>query len=96
MTANNEIKISSSNVGIVQSPEFKYPLPSVLTVSDLSNCIDTFCLKVVESTPLSGFTCGEFSTVKALFGSWIESGNEDKQLEELYNSRLNPSSSATK
>jgi hypothetical protein len=30
--------------------------------------------------------------IKRLFGVWIESGDEDKQLEELYQSRLVPSS----
>jgi hypothetical protein len=30
--------------------------------------------------------------IKRLFGVWIESGDEDKQLEELYRSRLVPSS----
>lgn len=34
------------------------------------------------------------SRMKALFGSWIESGDEGKQLEELYKSRLIPSSSS--
>lgn len=32
------------------------------------------------------------SRMKALFGSWIESGDEDMQVEELYKSRLTPSS----
>jgi hypothetical protein len=31
------------------------------------------------------------STVGLLFGSWVESGSEDSQLEELYKSRLFPS-----
>jgi hypothetical protein len=29
----------------------------------------------------------QFTNIKLLFGSWIESGDEDKQLEELYRSR---------
>lgn len=31
--------------------------------------------------------------LKELFGSWIENGDEDKQLDELYQSRLTLSSS---
>ena len=30
---------------------------------------------------------------KMLYGSWVESGDEDKQIEELYKSRLIPSTS---
>jgi hypothetical protein len=34
----------------------------------------------------------EFSDIRLLFGSWVEDGDEDKHLEELYKSRFIPSS----
>lgn len=49
---------------------------------------DTVSIRVVESEAIGD---EEVTSIKLLYGSWVESGREDKQLEELYRSRLVPS-----
>ena len=68
---------------------------------DTGNCTDRiskqllrgvyfdFTAAVAQSKVTEG---NKKSRMKALFGSWVENGDEDKQLEELYKSRLIPSS----
>jgi len=92
MTKNNEMRIINNNVAIVQSPEYSSPSPAMLTVEDLKDYFGTIYLKVAESMPIAG---DEFTSIRSLFGAWVESGNEDQQLEELYKSRLNPSVSVS-
>ena len=74
------------NVAIVQSQEGFSEEPPVLKEDDLS--FETIALPVAPSKAVSE---DEYASVTLLFGSWIESGNEEEQLEELYKSRLIPS-----
>lgn len=46
--------------------------------------LEGFASAAVEETPLL--------RLKGLFGAWVESGGEDEDLDELYRSRLTPSS----
>ena len=77
-----------NNIAIVQSQGFSCELPPVITVNDLPEYYGTVKLSVVDSKPLVE---GEASGIELLFGSWIESGDEDAQLEELYLYRTIPS-----
>jgi hypothetical protein len=49
---------------------------------------ETISLEVVHSEAVVE---DQIASIKLFFGSWFESGDEDKQLEELYRSRLIPS-----
>ena len=77
-----------NNIAIVQSQGGFFELPPVITANDLSEYYGTVTLAVVNSKPLVE---GETSGIELLFGSWIESGDEDAQLDELYHSRAIPS-----
>lgn len=84
---NNNICIMN-NIAIVQSQGFYDELPSTITVSDLPEYYGTVELSVVDSRPVVEV---EVLGLELLFGSWIESGDEDAQLDELYHSRAIPS-----
>ncbi len=75
-------------IAIVQSQGFYDELPSTIPVSDLPKYYGTVKLPVVDSRPVVEV---EASDLELLFGSWIESGDEDAQLDELYRSRAIPS-----
>jgi len=77
-----------NNIAIVQSQGVFGELPPVITVNDLSEYYGTVTLSVVDSMPVVEV---ESSALELLFGSWIESGDEDAQLDALYRSRAIPS-----
>ncbi|HCY19001.1 MAG TPA: hypothetical protein DHU69_04405 [Deltaproteobacteria bacterium] len=77
-----------NNIAIVQSQGVFGELPPVITVNDLSEYYGTVTLSVVDSMPVVEV---ESSVLELLFGSWIESGDEDAQLDALYRSRAIPS-----
>jgi len=77
----DNITFVSENIAIVGYQEsISSEPPKVLS--------ETFELSIAESKPVVE---DEFTDIKLLFGSWVESGDEDKQLEDLYESRLLPS-----
>jgi len=85
--------IFAGNVAIVESQDASSLVPFTITARDFFNFTgDTsktvqlarFSSEAVEESP--------WIHIKSLFGAWVESGGEDKQLEELYQSRLIPSS----
>ncbi len=80
----------SENIAIVQSQDSSSLVPSTISVQELQELYGTVSLPVA---PSESIVEDQFVNIKLLFGSWIESGDEDKQLEELYNSRLIPSNS---
>jgi hypothetical protein len=84
----NENICIMNNIAIVQSRGFYSELPSTITVNDLPKYYGTVELSVVDSKPVVEV---EASGLELLFGSWIESGDEDAQLDELYHSRAIPS-----
>lgn len=86
----NEPVIIAGNVAIVQSQDSKCLEISGINVRELPNLNVTITLAVIPSRSIVE---GQYSTIKMLFGSWVESGDEDNHLEELYKSRLIPSSS---
>lgn len=49
---------------------------------------ETVSLPVAQSTAIIE---DQYSSIKLYFGSWVGSGDEDKQLEEIYRARLVPS-----
>ncbi len=77
-----------NNIAIVQSQGFYCELPPTITVNDLPKYYGTVKLSVVDSSPVVEV---EASGLELLFGSWIESGGEDAQLNALYRSRAIPS-----
>lgn len=87
MTSNSIILVSE-NVAIVQSQDSScFNLPTI-SVQDLPQFYATVSLPIVSSRPLIE---DQYIDVKLLFGSWVESGDEDNHLDEIYKSRLTPS-----
>jgi len=85
---SNNIDFSTENIAIVQSQSSDCTEPSTLNGDQLTELNWTISLPVVQSKAL---TEDQFIDTKFLFGSWVEDGEEDKLLEELYKSRLIPS-----
>ena len=77
-----------NNIAIVQSQGVFRELPPLITANDLPEYYGTVELFVVDSRPVVEV---EASGLELLFGSWIESGGEDAQLDALYRSRAIPS-----
>ena len=81
------------NVAIVQSQDSNSLVPPTVAALDFFNFTGdinkTVQLNVSQSEAVGE---GPWPYIRSLFGAWIESGNEDKQLEELYQARFTPSS----
>lgn len=77
----DEVVFVSDNIALVQYQDS-------ISLEPPKELYETFELSVVQSRPVID---DKFTDIKLLFGSWVESGNEDKQLEEIYNTRLFPS-----
>jgi len=86
----NNIVLVSKNIAIDQSQGSSCVLPPAIKSQDLPECYATVFLPIVRS---SSVIEDQSFAIKSLFGSWRESGNEDNQLEELYESRKIPSGS---
>lgn len=84
MSAAEENVVYVDNVALVQSYDAldSHLLPPEKDFYDFTGDVSqTVALKVVESRIVE-------SGIESLFGCWIEAGNEDELLEELYKSRL--------
>lgn len=85
--------IFAENVAIVQSQDSNSMLPPTIAAHDFfsftGDTSKTVQLKVFPSEDIEE---SPWLYVRSLFGAWVESGNEDKQLQGLYQSRLTPSS----
>jgi hypothetical protein len=88
---NKDILIE--NVAIVQSQDSNSLLPPTVAAHDFFNFMGDIN-KTVQLNVSQSEAVGEspWLHIRSLFGAWIESGDEDKQLEALYQSRLIPSS----
>lgn len=88
MIMSNDIVLTAGNVTIVQSLGNVCLIPPTLTVQDLPKYYGTLSLPVsrIETVVIE-----KFADIKSLFGSWIECGDEDQMLIDLYKSRLIPS-----
>jgi hypothetical protein len=85
--------IFAENVAIVQSQDSTSLVPLTISITDFLNFAgDT--RKTIQVHGLSSEAVNEslWLHIRNLYGAWIESGDEDKQIEELYQSRLIPSS----
>jgi hypothetical protein len=80
----------SGNVAIVESQSSTCLKPSTIDIQELPELYGTVSLPIAQSKAVAEY---QNTTIKLLFGSWVESGYEDEQLEELYKSRLFPSTS---
>jgi hypothetical protein len=80
----------SKNIAIDQSQGSSCVLPPTINAQDLPECYETVFLPIAQSTSIID---DQSVNIESLFGSWIESGDEDKQLEEIYESRQIPSGS---
>lgn len=87
---SDDIILISGNVAIVESQSDTCLEPPTIDMQELPKLYGTVSLPIAQSEVVVE---DQFTTIKLLFGSWIESGDEDKQLEELYKSRLLPSAS---
>jgi hypothetical protein len=88
--SNNNV-ISAGYIEIVQTQDSKSPELLETSIQEIfRDTSGTIVFPIADSRPLIE---DEYTDVKLLFGSWIESGEEDKQLESLYKSRQLPSTS---
>lgn len=85
--SDNTIFIAE-NIAIVPAQSSVNLEPSMISTEELSGYHGTVSLHVADSASIDET---QFTSIKLLFGSWVESGDEDKHLEELYKSRLVPS-----
>lgn len=88
---DKETVIIANNIAIVQSQNSN----SLATIP--ADVFFNFTGGIRETVQVEGFpseAVGEspWPFIKSLFGAWAESGKEQEQLEELYRSRLIPSS----
>lgn len=84
--------IYAENVVIVQSQDSNsLKSPAISTRDFLQFTGDIFKTIQLEVFPSEAVKESPWLHIRSLFGAWIESGDEDKQLEELYRSRLIPS-----
>ena len=93
MKSNLERDIYAGSVVIVQSHDPNSLIhPAVLARFFFDSIGDTN--QTVQIEGYSSDATQEISALylRTLFGAWVESGFEDKQLDELYLSRLIPSS----
>lgn len=81
---SNKGVIMAGNVAIVQSQDSTCLDISGINPQEPENLIGTVTL---PAAPSRAIVDDQYTTVKLLFGSWVESGDEDKDLEELYKSR---------
>jgi hypothetical protein len=81
---SDETIIMSNNVIVVESQSASGLQPPSLNSNELSEFYDTVFLPIANSKSISD----EAINVKLNFGTWIESGDEEKQIVELYESRL--------
>jgi hypothetical protein len=93
MKTSQDNVIFVENVALVLSNDsnsLKFPIISTKEFLDFSGDVnETVELETAESKPLDEKT----RSIMELFGSWVESGDEDRQLIELYRSRLAVSTS---
>jgi len=93
MMSTNRVNILAGNVMIVSSQDSYSAAACNILAQDYLRFTGDIN-KTVQLRPLSSQAVvdGSWARIKKLFGAWVESGEEDKQLEELYRSRLVPSS----
>ncbi len=93
MMLNDRQDIFAGNVAIVQSQDCNSAAASGIAAQAFFEFTGDI-RKTVQVRPLSTEPSSEGALVRIrkLFGAWVESGEEDQQLEELYRSRLLPSS----
>jgi hypothetical protein len=89
---NKKTDIFVENVAIVHSQDSNAFAPPI-TVQDFFNFTGDINA-TVQVIGLRSESVDEspWIYIKSLFGAWIENGEEDKHLENLYKSRLIPSS----
>ncbi|HDH53134.1 MAG TPA: hypothetical protein ENH24_01450 [Nitrospirae bacterium] len=87
---SDSIVLISKNIAIDQSQGSSCVLLPAINAQDLPECYDTVFLPIAQSTSIIE---DQSVNIRELFGSWVESGDEDKQLKEIYESRQIPSGS---
>ncbi len=85
---SDSIIFVSKNVAIDQSQGSSCVRPLSISVQDLPEFYETVFLPVAQSRPIIE---EQSINILSFFGSWVECGDEDKQLEEIYESRRIPS-----
>ncbi len=92
-TAEDDIILLRENVALVQSHDVNSMNPAEITADEFfrfaGDSEGTVELEIAQSRSVPESS----STIVSLFGRWIESGDEDEQLNELYESRLYSASS---
>ncbi len=88
---DNKKVIFADNVAIIQSQEGNSQLFPTISTKDFFKFTGDIT-GTIEIRPREMIENKNRNQLQYLFGAWIESGNEEKELEELYRSRLIPSS----
>jgi len=83
----------ADNIAIVHSQDSNSLVPLTIVAQDFFR----FTGDINKTVQIKGFSSeaveeSPWIHIKSLFGAWVETGDEDMQLEELYKSRLVPSS----
>ena len=98
MDREQDSAIFAENIALVQSHDSNFLRPSIIFAQqffDFTGDVNkTVQLEIAQSHAVV-IDENLQSVISDLFGSWIASGNEDEQLEELYKSRLNRSTLPT-
>lgn len=81
--------IIAGNVGIAQAQGPVTLIPSLMGYQEIEENYGSISLPIFESFSVAD---EKDADIKFLFGSWAESGDEDRMIDELYASRLVPSS----
>lgn len=98
MDKDQDSIIFAENVALVRSHDSNFLRPPLIFAEqffDFTGDVNkTVQLEIAQSHAIAVDENLQ-SVISDLFGSWVESGNEDEQLEELYKSRLNRSTLPT-
>lgn len=81
----------AGNVAIVESQDSTSLIPIAINTQDFLYHVGDVN-QTVQLLPSEFYEELAWAQIKRLCGAWVESGDEDRQLEELYASRLLPSS----
>jgi hypothetical protein len=88
---DNKKVIFADNVAIIQSQDGNSQLFHTISTVDFYKFTGDIT-GTIEIRPIEMVEKKNIGQLHHLFGAWAESGAEEKELEELFNSRLLPSS----
>jgi hypothetical protein len=86
----NKKVIYADNVAIVQSQDCNSPLFHTISTKDFFKFTGDIT-GTIEIRPKEAYGKNNKDQLQRLFGAWVENGDEEIKLEDLYKSRILPS-----